>query len=208
MSSAVKIGKKKPLKSLITFHSKEIYERATSETNTSALVEALLARHFGIDISGDTMQAKLRRDALDDMLAPVPVGLNVSIHPSTPAAAPEAPAPFELPSGDELNHEDGDLDEQFTPSAEEGKNPLTAEVGVMKELKVADDLLPDRPEGHKILQVDGSFGPVPANATYIPSNQVEPTPEPVTAGQYEPGTRLCPTCGNDMGTFPHCLVCL
>lgn len=168
---AGKESKKKQLKTLITFSSADVYVRAIAEPNTSVLVEALLARHFGIEFTGDSAQVQNRRNALSAIPTTITGGMKVPVIASTPAAVP-APAPLELP-------------------------PVPAATATIAAKIAPERPLPDRPVD-QIVGVTGAFEPA------VQPNQ----PVPPATTTYDPGTRLCPSCGNDMGTSPHCLNCL
>lgn len=171
---AGKESKKKQLKTLITFSSADVYVRAIAEPNTSVLVEALLARHFGIEFTGDSAQVQNRRNALSAIPATITGGMKVPVITSTPVTPSTVPAPppLELP---------------LVPAA-------TATIAAKP---APEPPLPDRPVD-QIVGVTGAFEPA------VQPNQ----PVPLAATTYDPGTRLCPSCGNDMGTSPHCLNCL
>lgn len=166
-----KDSKKKVLKTIITFHSPDVYTAATKVDNTSALVEALLARHFGLPITGDSPQAILRRTVLTPS-----GGLKVPVIPAEPT-----PPPAPLTTKAERREAYLNLPpKQSTP-------PPTS-----KPEKVVEPPLPERPTA-----------PTPPPAPFAP---VGAPAVPTT--EYAPGSRLCPNCGSDMGTSPHCLNCL
>lgn len=175
------MGKKtKPLKTIITFSSPAIYAKATAHDNTSALIEALLARHFNLPIEGSTLQAQTRREVLADQ-----GGMKVPVFPlgavSTPVVVPVTNSP-EQPNTVPVTS--GVLSGTDEPLALP-ELPVNPPLPTATHQKIVEPPLPDRP---------ATFTPAPAFA-------------PV-ATLYAPGSRLCPTCGNDLGTSPHCLNCL
>lgn len=54
----------KKMKTIVSFASEDVFNRARAEGNTSALVEALLAQHYGIKLPTDSVQAQMRHAAL------------------------------------------------------------------------------------------------------------------------------------------------
>lgn len=195
---------KKQLKTLITFSSPTVYEKVLAEANTSALAEALFARHFGIEIEGDSPQAQMRRDVLANLPGEMPRNPVVGT-PATPSRP------------DDLNDEDGLIEDEADEPLElpdvpaettAPTNSTTAEVGVAKETKV-EEPLPDRPADY-VVNMTGGFEPVQPGATSVPVHtpQVESKPAPPPPVLQTVGARLCPNCGNDMGKSPHCLICL
>lgn len=180
---------KRKLKTILTFASEEIFNRAIAETNTSALVEALLSKHYGITIPTDTVQQQMRHAALESSEA------------KTETPEPTAPAVEQiLPTTevvDELGDEDGDLDtEQEPEDAPVTTAPSAEDVhpAAMPDLPIAPAPAAAEPEA-------------PAFAPIYPAGQ-EPKPAPEPDPPYSAGDKVCPTCGKVFSPLPYCVECL
>lgn len=206
--------KKKPLKTIVTFSSEEVFEKAIAEPNTSALIEALLAKYHGIDIEGDSVQIKWRKHYADKLSD---VELDY-VEVDTPAA----PEPQVL---DDINDEDGDIaeDEPVINDPLGAYTEAPAEELALPEVPTADtapivptpapDVLPDRPvdavqsEAPAFVPADAG-SPSVTEATQV-QEQTEPVVEPAPEEDTSlPVGRYCPNCLRPMGDSPHCLYCI
>lgn len=190
--------KKKQLKTLITFHSPEVYERAVAELNTSALGEALFARHFNIEIAGDTVQAQLRRMVLDDYETPY-----IETVEDVKVAGPL----------DDVDDADGDIEDgplilpQDEPALALPELPKSPGVETAPIISApVEELLPDRPV-EETVEPSVGFEPIVEAETPLETVVQHDTTDLIET-QYAPGTRVCPECGRGMGSDPYCLTCL
>lgn len=215
---------KKKLKTIVSFSSEEVFDKALAEPNTSALVEVLLAQHYGLTLTGDSVQARTRQAVLDKIQPPEPVEDVLTVATASPqrtsfgpsdglehsaeaTAAPEptpsveTPAPEPEPSPavpdpvvDPLADEDGLLDEQDELPDGSPESPAVPDAPVV----------PDSPAEPTALD---TLAEVPFAPVY-PADHPENPANTVPVAQFAAGDKVCPTCGKNFAPLPYCLNCL
>lgn len=175
-------------KVLLSLHI-EVADRLGQEPNKSAVVDALAAAHYGITFESGSSASSSRQNILDGFK-------------SVPAV--EAVEPISTPIVEDTN-------EIIVPEEVQFETIAPSEGVVQSDFQRVD-----------VVDTNTGFEPVvqPLEAVE-PTSEVQsaepPTPEITVAEPeiieefvptaYDPGSRVCPTCGEIMVT-PICLTCL
>lgn len=217
-------------KVLLSLHN-DVIDHLDQERNKSAVVDALVAAHYGLSFEGTTSASSARQTILDSLkqaavVVPIPAEIIPIVTPELPAinelVAPSEPVMIETvaPQVESTTQPEVTpvVSSDFVPVAEmvpaepdfvpvvQPLDPVepTSEVPPA-EPQVAEPPVivePEISEVEKKIRFDILQEPIE-----VPEPPVEPpVPVAIPAGYY-PGTRVCPNCAEEM-TTPICLNCL